>query len=295
MKPPPFSYSAPRSLDEAQSLLAEHGDEAKVLAGGQSLVPLMALRLARPSMLVDLAKVPGLSDVSEQDGRLSVGAMTRERAAEKSELVRRWAPLMAHALPLIGHPAIRTRGTVGGSLSHADPAAELPAVALALEAELVVSSAARGKRTLAASEFFLGYFTSALEPDEILTEVLVRPPSPGEGSCFSEVARRHGDFAMVGVATSLRVQGGAITQARIALSGVAETPLRIPEAEAVLVGSTAGPESFEAAASAVRSSIDPPADLHGSSSYRKAVAGTLVRRALAEALARATESNGGAA
>jgi carbon-monoxide dehydrogenase medium subunit len=280
LKPPPFTYHCPDTLEEALALLAEHGDEAKVLAGGQSLVPLLAFRLARPAVLVDINRIQGLSDVTTTDGVLAVGAMVREQAAERSAAIRDQVPLLAEALPLIGHPAIRTRGTIGGSISHADPAAELPAVALATDAQLVARSAARGERTIAASDFFRGYFTTVLEADEILTQVRFPVASAGTGVRFEEAARRQGDFAMVGVAASLHLVEGAITDARVVLIGVADTPLRSAEAEAALAGARPGGTVFDEAATAATRDLTPPTDLHGSAAYRRSVAATLVRRAL---------------
>ncbi|MGE0794163.1 MAG: xanthine dehydrogenase family protein subunit M [Acidimicrobiia bacterium] len=287
MKPPPFAYHAPESLDDALALVGEHGDEAKVLAGGQSLVPLMAFRLARPAVLVDVNRVPGLSEVAVHDGALVVGTMVRERAAERSPAVRAHVPLLAEALPLVGHPAIRSRGTVGGSIAHADPAAELPAVALATDAVLVARSAARGERAIAAADFFLGYFTTALEPDEILTEVRFPVAPAGTGVRFEEAARRHGDFAMVGVGASVQLDGGTVVDARIALLGVADAPVRSAEAEAMLRGGPPSRAAFEAAANAAVRELTPPSDLHGSAAYRRSVAGTLVTRALEGAAAAA--------
>jgi len=291
VKPPPFAYRAPESLGEALALLAEHGDDAKVLAGGQSLVPLLNLRLARPALLVDLARVPGLAGVDQRDGGLALGAMARERTLERSQLVRRLAPLLSAALPFIGHPAIRSRGTLGGSLAHADPAAELPAVAAALDAEMVVLSAARGERTVAAKDFFSGFFSTALEPDEILTEVRIPRLATGMGVCFMEVARRHGDFAMVGVAVAVRLEAGNIAEARLALTGVAQVPVRAIDAERSLVGAAPDPTRFAGVAEAVADGLEPRSDLHGSSGYRRQVARALVRRALAVASRRAAVHN----
>ncbi|MHB8312668.1 MAG: FAD binding domain-containing protein [Candidatus Dormibacteria bacterium] len=291
MKPPPFAYRAPESLGEALSLLAEHGDEAKVLAGGQSLVPLLNLRLARPALLVDLARVPGLAGVDQRAGGLALGSMARERTLERSELVRRLAPLLSAALPFIGHPAIRSQGTLGGSLAHADPAAELPAVAAALDAEMVAVSAGRGERTVAAKDFFSGYLSTALEPDEILTEVRIPPFPSGMGVSFMEVARRHGDFAMVGVAAAVRLEAGNIAEARLALTGVADAPVRAVDAERSLLGAAPDAVSFAGAAQAVAQRLAPRSDLHGSADYRREVAGALVRRALAAASQRAAAHN----
>ena len=288
MKLPDFSYEAPATVAEAIALLAQYQDEASLLAGGQSLIPLLALRLARPAVLVDINGLDELSGVSVMDGQVVVGAMTREYMAEESETVVANLPLLASALPLIGHEAIRSRGTIGGSLAHADPAAELPAVARALDAEFVVRSQS-GERVIPAAEWFVGYLTTARRPDEIIVEVRFPVAEPGTGVAFQEVARRHGDFAMVGLATSLTLADGAITDARLAFSGVADIPVRAPEAESLLVGQQPTPELFAEAARRAAAPLDPPSDLHGSSDYRKQVAAALVRRGLQAAADNAHE------
>jgi carbon-monoxide dehydrogenase medium subunit len=292
VKPPPFDYSSPDTLDEALDLLAEVGDEARPLAGGQSLIPLLSLRLARPSHLIDLARIAELRSVGSADGSVVIGAMVREARAEADEAVRRSAPLLAAALPLIGHPAIRSRGTIGGSLAHADPAAELPAVALVVGAELVARSRDRVRRAIPAADFFTGFFTTALEPDEILTEVRIPAPGPDTGWAIDEVARRHGDFAMVGAATMVRFDRGRdrIAEARIALTGVSDTPVRAVEAEEMLVGADPVTGTWSAAAEKAAGALSPPADLHGSSAYRRHLAGVLIRRTLAAAAERAKEA-----
>jgi aerobic carbon-monoxide dehydrogenase medium subunit len=254
VKPPPFDYVAPTSLEEALAALAEHGEDAKVLAGGQSLIPLLSLRLARPTALIDLNRVTELDGVIV-NGTTSIGAITRHRTVERSAELARAVPLLAAAVPYIGHTAIRTRGTIGGSLAHADPAAELPAVALALDATFEVRSSARGTRTITAEEFFAGYFTTSLEPDEILVKVTFPTAAPGTKVSVQEMARRHGDFAMVAVMASVGPDGDH----RIALVNVAD--------------------ASEVADLATRD-LEPVADLHASSAYRKHVAGVLVRRAL---------------
>ncbi len=288
MKLPEFEYEAPATIAEAVDLLAEHQDEASVLAGGQSLIPLLALRLARPEVLVDINAVDELSGVSATGGWVAIGAMTREYMAEESETVAENVPLLAAALPLIGHEAIRSRGTIGGSLAHADPAAELPAVALALDAEFVVRSRS-GERVIPAAEWFEGYLTTSRRSDEILVEVRFPEAEPGSGVAFQEVARRHGDFAIVGLAASLTLADGVISDARLAFSGLADVPVRAPEAEDFLVGEQPSPEAFEEAARRATAGMDPPADLHGSSEYRKKVAATLVRRGLRTAADNAQE------
>jgi carbon-monoxide dehydrogenase medium subunit len=287
VKPPPFDYTAATTLEEALSLLAELGDDARPLAGGQSLVPLLALRLARPSHLIDLAGLADLATIRAQDGHLVIGAMVRERAAERHDDVPRLAPLLSYALPLIGHPAIRNRGTIGGSLAHADPAAELPAVAVALDAELVAQSRDRGTRTIPAGEFFTGFFSTALDADEILTEVRIPHPATATGCAFEEVARRHGDFAMVGAAAVVRLNGGRIADARVVLTGVSDAPLRATAAESALSGAEPTEAVFAEAAEQAAKTLEPPADLHGSSAYRRHLAGVLIRRTLTSAADRA--------
>ena len=272
MKPPPFEYVAPRSLDEAVAALAEHGEDAKVLAGGQSLIPLLSLRLARPTALVDLNDLTELSSISV-NGTTSIGAMTRHRTVERSADIARAVPLLAAAVPYIGHAAIRTRGTMGGSLAHADPAAELPAVALALDATFDVTSA-RGTRTISADDFFAGYFTTSMAPDEILTNVTFPTAAPGTKVSVQEMARRHGDFAMAAVVASVSPDGDT----RLALVNVSDRPYRATAAEAA---AKAGASVDEIADLATRD-LEPVSDLHASSAYRKHVAGVLVRRALNE-------------
>jgi carbon-monoxide dehydrogenase medium subunit len=275
VKPPPFEYVAVASLEEALAALAEHGDEAKILAGGQSLIPLMSLRLAHPTVLVDVNRATEMATIERHNGSLRIGATVRHRTAERSDEVRQAVPLISEAMPLIGHTAIRNRGTIGGSLAHADPAAELPAVALALGATFTATSKARGERTIAADDFFGGYFTTALEPDEILTSIDFPVLPPGSGVAVEEVARRHGDFAMVGA-----IVATPPGDARIALINVAEKPVRAAAAEEAL---NSGADLDEVAALVSRD-LEPSADLHASVAYRKKVAGVCVKRALARAL-----------
>ena len=286
MKLSPVDYEAPGTVAEALDLLAEHGDEASVLAGGQSLIPLLALRLAQPAVLIDINGVAGLSGVSTTDGWVTIGATTREYMAEESATIAESVPLLAAALPLIGHEAIRSRGTVGGSLAHADPAAELPAVARALNAEFVVRGPS-GERVVPAAEWFEGYLTTSRGPDELLTEVRFLAARPGTGTSFQEVARRHGDFAMVGLATSVTLKVGTITDARLAFAGVSDVPARATAAEELLEGERPTAELFDEAARVAAADLDPPSDLHGSAEYRKKVAAALVRRGLREAVGNA--------
>ena len=288
MKLPPVEYEAPATVAEAIELLAEHLDEASVLAGGQSLIPLLALRLARPAVLIDINGVDELSGVSATDGWVAIGAMTREYVAEESESVAGTVPLLAAALPLIGHEAIRSRGTIGGSLAHADPAAELPAVARALDAEFVVRGQS-GMRVIPAAEWFEGFLTTSRRPDELLVEVRFPAAGPGTGTSFQEVARRHGDFAIVGLAASLTLCDGTISDARLAFAGMSDVPVRASGAEDLLAGERPSAELFDEAARRATGDLDPPADLHGSSDYRKKVAAALVRRGLRAAADNAGE------
>jgi CO/xanthine dehydrogenase FAD-binding subunit len=288
MKPASFEYHSPETLDHALTLLAETGSDTKALAGGQSLVPAMNFRLARPAVLVDLNRIATLAYIEkDRNGGLRIGAMTRQRAAERSELVAREAPLLFDALPWIAHPQIRNRGTVGGSLAHADPAAELPAVMVALDARFVLRSQA-GIRAVAARSFYTGVLSTELRPDELLTEIQIPPVTSGAGSAFIEVARRRGDFALVGVAVQLLVnEAGVCESVGIALVSAGDRPVLATGAMAVLQGVVAGvAEIEEAARVAAEFDIDPPGDIHGSPAYRRHLARVLVRRALVQAAER---------
>jgi aerobic carbon-monoxide dehydrogenase medium subunit len=284
MKPPLFDYRSPSSLDEALALRSEYRDDSAVLAGGQSLMPMLNLRLARPEVLIDLGRVGEVAGIRELDGGVSIGAMTRQRHAERSDLIRERAPLVQQALAHVGHPTIRNRGTVGGSLAHADPAAELPAVCIALDAELVARSAT-AERTIAAEDFYVGFMSTALAPDELLVEVRIPAPAGRLGTAFLEIARRHGDFALVGVAAAIALDGeGVIADARLVFTGVGLQPVRAREAEASLRGAAPGAEAFAAAADLVPAALQPRTDAHASSDYRRRVAGVIARRALEEAM-----------
>jgi len=251
-------------------------------------VPLLNFRLVRPAYLVDLNEIPGLAYVRPDDGRLAIGAMTRQRAVEVSDVVAERCPLLADAMPQIGHFQIRNRGTVGGSLAHADPAAELPAVVAALDGELVVRSR-RGQRTLTPQQFFVAYLTTSVEPAELLVEVRLPAAPPRTGGAFVEVSRRHGDFALVGVAASVTLdEAGVCTGCALALTGVGPTPVVAREAARALIGAKPTPEALEDVGRRAAGPLRPDGDLHASSEYRKHVAGVLARRALARAAARAT-------
>lgn len=282
MKNPPFTYHRPESLADALALLAEHGDDAKVLAGGQSLLPVMALRLGRPDHVVDIGRVAELSNLNAGPDGTAIGALVRHAEAERSTDVAQHAPLVAAAAPYIGHRAIRTRGTLVGSVAHADPAAEMPAVCLALGATMVAASA-DGTREIAAADFFEGYLTTALEANEILTEIQLPAWSRSAGAAVVEISRRHGDYALVGLACAVEVSGGSISSAALSFFGADSTPVRVADAEAALVGQAPGDAAFGAAAEIVSDQLEPPSDVHGTSNYRKHIGGVLTRRGLAEA------------
>ena len=280
MKPPPFEYHAPTTLDEALSLLAEFGDDAKVLAGGQSLVPLLNFRLARPAHLIDLNRIPDLAYICAWDSGVAIGAMTRQRVAERDPLVAARAPLLRQAIEHIGHVQIRNRGTVGGNLAHADPASELPAVMAALGGQFVVRRPL-GERVLAPEDFFLTYLTTSLEPTELLTEVRCPGLPPRTGTAFVELSRRHGDYALVGVAAVLTLrEDGRCAGARIALTGIDATPVRGTPGEEVLQDQVPSDDRFREAARLATLDLKPASDLHASSTYRREIAEVLIHRAL---------------
>lgn len=287
MKPPPFEYHAPQTLDEVLALLAEHGDEAKVIAGGQSLMPMLAMRLARPSELVDINDVSGLSGIEDRGEFLAFGALTRERDAERSATVAERVPVLAEALPLIGHVSIRNRGTLGGSMVHADASAELPAVAMITDAQFVARST-RGERVIAADDFFVGHYTTDLADDECLVEIRIPTSSADAGWACQEIARRHGDFALVGVAAMIGLDSAdRIGSARVCLFGVADRPVRAHQVEAALVGATPTTETFAGAAADAVKDLSPASDMHGSTAYRRHLADVTVRRTLTAAARRA--------
>lgn len=291
MKLPPFEYAAPETVDEVLTLLREHGDDAKLLAGGQSLMPLLALRMARPGIVVDINRVAGLSHVHCDRRSLVLGPLVRQCEIEREERLRGYCPMIPEAVENVGHVAIRNRGTVGGSISHADPAAEWPALALALDAECDVVGPS-GTRTISAPELFLTYFTTSIAADELLTEVRLPLPEGRAGSSFVEFARRHGDFAIAGVAALVVLEtSGTVADARVALIGVKDTAVRARAAESVLLGERPTDERLAQAAAAVDSDISPASDVRGSASDRRQWARVLTRRALETARARA-EGNG---
>jgi carbon-monoxide dehydrogenase medium subunit len=278
MKPAPFDYHRPASLLETFDLLERYGDDGRILAGGQSLVPALNMRLATPRAVIDINRLPGLDAIRLASEGLVIGALARHEAVERSPLVREHAPLLALAMPHVGHEAIRTRGTVGGSLALADPAAELPACAVALDATIRVEGR-RGRRGVAAADFFRGIYTTALEPGELVTELVV-PPAPGWRSDFQELARRHGDFALAGLAARARVEGDAIAEARLVLFGVGPAPVRAHRAERALAGRRVDADVVAAAQRALAAELDPPGDVHGSPTLRRHLAGVLLSRVI---------------
>lgn len=268
MKPAPFAYKKVRSLDEAVALLGEK--EAKVLAGGQSLIATLNMRLSSPSLLIDINGLDGLSGISEKGGAVEVGALARHAQAERSDVIAKHAPLISRALSHIGHPAIRNRGTLGGSIAFADPAAELPACLLALDGE-VDATGPKGKRTIKAQDFFRGLFETALAPQEVLTAIRVPAADKGARVGFAELARRHGDYAIVGLAASARADGKGLSNVRLAYFGVGNTPVRAKKAEAALASG-----NIDAAVAAL--DLDPNDDVQATARVKKHLAGVLLRR-----------------
>lgn len=290
MKPPPFEYHDPDTLDEALALLAEFGEDAKVLAGGQSLVPLLNFRLASPERIIDINRIGELSYLHARDGRLRVGALTRHSMLEGSALVARDWPLLSEAVRWVAHPQVRNRGTVGGTVAHADPSAEIPVALVALDARFRARSL-RGERTIEWPDLFQGPMTTCLEPDELLVEVEVPPVPAGSGHAFTEYSRRHGDYGLGGAAVRLTLDGdGRCSDAAISLLGAAPTPLRADAAERLLVGAAIDERAAAQAAEAATEGTTPSGDLHGSSAYRRSLITVLVRRAIVTAASRAQEN-----
>jgi CO/xanthine dehydrogenase FAD-binding subunit len=288
VKPPPFIYHDPGSQDEALALLAEHGDEAKALAGGQSLVPLLNFRLAHPDHLIDLNRIGSLAGIRRRDGNLEIGSMTRQSRLEASDLVAREWPLLTEALTFVAHAQIRNRGTVGGAVAHADPAAELPVAFTALDARFRVASQ-RGERTIAPEDFFVTHLTTTLEPEELLVAIEVPALAQRTGHAFTEFARRHGDFALGGAAVVVATDtAGVCTRAAIALLAAGPVPLRAAEAERALVEQRIDDSVAEEIASVATKDISPTGDIHGSAEYRKHLVGVMVKRAVALAGERAS-------
>lgn len=289
MKPARFDHLLPTNLDDALAMLAEHAPDARPLAGGQSLVPMMNFRLARPTVLIDLNKISDLAYIRDAGDYLAIGAMTRERTIENSDLVRTAAPLLHDATLHIGHLPIRSRGTIGGSLSNADPAAEYPATVLALDATLVAQSV-RGERMIPAAAFFDGVMTTTLEPDEILTEIRVPRAPPGSGAALVEISRRLGDFALAGVAAQIVLDGDSVTDIRLAACGVGPGPIRLTGSEMILRERGLSDDALAAAGDAAAAAADPDGDVHATAAYRRKMAGVMTKRAVEKAAARARKT-----
>lgn len=290
MKPAPFAYVAPTSLEEALDALSQNADDAKLLAGGQSLIPVMNFRLAQPTMLIDLNTVPELAYI-KKNGHLRIGGMTRQSQLEHNPLVAQHAKLIAETMHLIAHPQIRNRGTIGGSLAHADPAGELPVLTVALGAEFVLTSQ-RGDRVVSAEDFYVALFETALEPDEILTEVRIPDLPARTGVAFHELARRHGDYAQAGVAAVVTLdENGFCADAKLVFLNVGDVPMVSTGAIQMLVAERPGEAAIAAAAEfAAQNEIEPSTDVHATAAYKRHLAGVLAKRALHQAVERAAQS-----
>jgi carbon-monoxide dehydrogenase medium subunit len=287
VKPAPFDYVVAESVEHALAAKRRYGDEARFLAGGQSLVPAMNFRLAQPAVLIDLNRIPGLGDVRRENDVLAIGALARHRTLEHDPNVARHAPALAEAATYVAHPQIRNRGTLGGNLAQADPASELPAAAVALDASLHVRSAG-SERQIAARDFFTGVFATALEPDEMLVRIDVPALPPRTGTAFMEIARRRGDYAIVGIAAVVTVDDARrCVRVRAVLCGAGNSPVCLAAPERVLAGHRGSEAGFAEAAALAGCEIDPPANVHATADYRRHLAGVLVRRALALAVSRA--------
>jgi carbon-monoxide dehydrogenase medium subunit len=291
MKPAPFKYIAARSIAQALALKAEHGDDAKFLAGGQSLLPAMNFRLARPAILIDINEIGDLAGIGASTDTVRLGSLTRYRALQRDPGLARAFPLIAEALPHIAHPQIRNRGTIGGNLSHADPASELPAIAVALGARFRVQTS-KQERWVAASDFFVGALTTDLGPEEMLVEVELPLSKPRTGSCFMEITRRRGDFAIAGVAAMVTLGNeDKCSEVRLAFCGVAETPVNASSAADFLIGHTLSPHALEDVAASVQATIDPAGSVQATADYQRHVAGVLAERALQTAYQRAHDGH----
>ena len=286
MKPVSFDYFAPTTVNEAVALLEEHGDDAKILAGGQSLVPMMNFRLVRPTCLVDINQIKDLAYIHEKDDRLHIGAITRHRDLETSTLVQQSNGLLFEGVQLIGHTAIRTRGTVGGSIIHADPTAELPAILAALDGEVRLIGP-NGQRTISWRDLFVTFFTTVIEPVEICDEIIIPKLPSSAGWAFEEFTRRHGDFAVAGVAAVIVADNNdCCTDARLAITGTAPTPIRATQAESFLVGKSLTQTTLDEAGRLVSTEVEPESDVHATANYRQHLAGALTTRALQRAVER---------
>ena len=285
MIPPSFAYHAPRSIGEALSLLTELGDDAKLLAGGHSLLPMMKLRFAQPGALIDINRIPELRGIREEGGLIRIGAMTSESDLIASRLLQERLPLLPEAALLIADPQVRNRGTIGGDIAHGDPGNDHPAIAMALDATFVLQGP-KGERQVKAVDFFHGTYMTALAENEILTAILVAPFQAGTGYAYQKLKRKTGDWATAGAAVVLRMAGGLVTQVSIGLTNVAPTALRARDAEAALLGKAVNDTTLNAVAQAVRAVCEPAEDLRGDIEYKTAMASEMVKRAIRAAAAR---------
>lgn len=289
MKPAPFKYLRARTVDEVTEALSAAGGEGKIIAGGQSLMPMINFRLVKPAVLIDINTIPGLASIELEGGRLRLGATVRHRMTATDPLVRDRVPIVHEAMHHVAHLTVRNRGTFCGSVCHADPAAEMPLMTLLLDGRIEASSV-RGSRTIAAADFFAGALVNTLEPDELVTSISIDTLSPDTGWAFEEFAKRHGDFALACVATTLRLRDGVAADVRFGMMGVGETPLRLSAVEALVEGRPASAELLDEVASLLADTLEPNTDLHASADYRRRLAGKLARRALSDAWRRASAS-----
>ena len=286
MKPAPFEYFAPTSLDEAVTLLGAYGEDAKVIAGGQSLIPLMNMRLATPKYLIDINRIQGLDQVREVDGHLEIGALNRHSMIASSQLIQETCPLLAEVVNHVAHRQVRYRGTFGGSVAHADPAAEFPTVVTALDGEIKLVGP-DGARWIKPEEFFMGYLMTTIEPDEILTEIRVPVTPVGSGFSVYEFARKQNYFAIAGAVCLLSAEGDRVKQVALGLLGVSPAPVKPREAEDLLRGNVLSDKRVEEVAKSVMESVEPDSDLHASEDYRREMAGVVTKRALRDAFSMA--------
>jgi carbon-monoxide dehydrogenase medium subunit/2-furoyl-CoA dehydrogenase FAD binding subunit len=291
MKPAPFVYFDPESIEEVLYLLHQHGDEATILAGGQSLGPLLNMRLSTPQIIVDINRVTDLQYYKSDDTGLKIGAMTRQSTLEDDSNIKEIQPLLAASIPYIGHRSIRNRGTVGGSVAHADPAAEWPAIMLTLDGTILIQNST-SSRTVDASDFYISALTTDLKPDEMLAEIQIPSWSKTSGWSFVEFSRRHGDFAVLGVATQLTIENGQCTKSRIAIIGGGSIPIRTSKAESMLSGETITDELLKEVAEQASKEVDPASDMHASAEYRRHLTSVLVSTALRKAADRSNEQGG---
>jgi aerobic carbon-monoxide dehydrogenase medium subunit len=285
MKPAPFEYLRPTSLGDALQALSKHGGTGKILAGGQSLIPMMNLRLARPEVLIDINRLPGLDQVKAEGSELVIGALARHSSLYESPVVAKHCPLMSEAYRHVAHKPIRNRGTLGGNISHADPASEMPAVLLAVGATVIAKNV-KGERKIAAKDFFQGPLTTALKPDEMLTEIRIPAAPTNQGCAFEEEATRKGDFAMAAVAVTLTLSGGNCSQAAVAVAGMGDRAVRLDKVEAVLIGKPVNDAAIEQAAALAKQSVAPESSYHADAEFKRDLVEALTARALKSALAR---------